>query len=64
VAAVGGGDWFLSVVSNPAAAVLGRPDATDWLRRFRAIFVGGGPAWPELLERRLTPAFRLPRGYA
>ncbi len=28
--------------------LLARPGAGEWLRGFRAVLVGGGPAWPEL----------------
>jgi O-succinylbenzoic acid--CoA ligase len=45
-----GGDWFLSLVPTQLQRLLGDPEALDWLRGFRAVFVGGGPAWPELVE--------------
>ncbi len=46
----GGGDWFLSLVPTQLQRLLGDAEAVDWLRGFRAVFVGGGPAWPELVE--------------
>jgi O-succinylbenzoic acid--CoA ligase len=46
-----GGEWFLSLVPTQLQRLLAQPDAAGWLQRFRAVFLGGGPAWPELLER-------------
>ena len=46
----GGGDWFLSLVPTQLQRLLGDREAEDWLRGFRAVFIGGGPAWPELVE--------------
>jgi O-succinylbenzoic acid--CoA ligase len=42
------GDWFLSLVPTQLQRLLALPDMVVWLRQFRAIFIGGGPAWPEL----------------
>ncbi|MEZ0217278.1 MAG: AMP-binding protein [Rariglobus sp.] len=47
---VGEGDWFLSLVPTQLQRLLGDLEAEDWLRGFRAIFVGGAPAWPALIE--------------
>jgi o-succinylbenzoate---CoA ligase len=44
-------DWFLSLVPTQLERLLADPAAVEWLRRFRAILVGGGPCWPELVER-------------
>jgi O-succinylbenzoic acid--CoA ligase len=46
-----GGEWFLSLVPTQLQRLLVQPETVGWLRRFRAVFLGGGPAWPELLER-------------
>jgi O-succinylbenzoic acid--CoA ligase len=46
-----GGEWFLSLVPTQLQRLLAQPETIGWLRRFRAVFLGGGPAWPELLER-------------
>lgn len=55
------GDWFLSLVPTQLQRLLGDNEAVDWLRSFRAIFIGGGPSWPELIEagarERLPLAF-------
>jgi O-succinylbenzoic acid--CoA ligase len=45
------GRAFLSLVPTQLARLLGDPGAVAWLRGFRAVLVGGGPAWPDLLER-------------
>jgi O-succinylbenzoic acid--CoA ligase len=34
-----------------------------WLRQFRIIFVGGGPAWPQLLDRAAALQLPLSLGY-
>ncbi len=47
-----------SIVPTQLVRLLERPDGATWLRRFRAVFLGGGPAWPELLDR--ARAERLP----
>lgn len=58
----GPGDWFLSLVPTQLQRLLGDPAAEAWLRGFRAVFVGGGPAWPELLEAGARA--RLPLAFA
>jgi O-succinylbenzoic acid--CoA ligase len=45
------GEWFLSLVPTQLQRLLAQPETVGWLRRFHAVFLGGGPAWPELLER-------------
>ena len=46
------GGWYLSLVPTQLQRLLS-PDraenAVKWLRAFDAVFLGGGPAWPELL---------------
>jgi O-succinylbenzoic acid--CoA ligase len=46
-----GCEWFLSLVPTQLQRLLAQPETIGWLRRFRAVFLGGGPSWPELLER-------------
>jgi o-succinylbenzoate---CoA ligase len=41
----------ISLVPTQLARVLERADGAEWLRQFRAVFLGGAPAWPGLLER-------------
>lgn len=43
--------WFLSLVPTQLDRLLRQPPLVDWLRGFRTIFLGGGPAWPGLLQR-------------
>lgn len=54
-------DAFLSLVPTQLWRLLEQPAAVDWLRRFRAILVGGAPSSRELVERgaelRLPLAF-------
>ena len=58
----GEGDWFLSLVPTQLQRLLADPEAVDWMRGFRAVFVGGGPAWPELVEAGARA--RLPLAFA
>ncbi len=53
---------FFSVVPTQLARLLGNAEAEAWLRSFRAVFVGGGPAWPELVAA--GRAARLPLGFS
>jgi O-succinylbenzoic acid--CoA ligase len=53
-----GGGWVLSLVPTQLQRLLASPAATEWLRGFRVIFVGGGPVWRELAET--AAAERLP----
>jgi O-succinylbenzoic acid--CoA ligase len=53
---------FLSLVPTQLARLLGNAGAEAWLREFRAVFVGGGPAWPELVEA--GRAARLPLSFS
>ncbi len=43
--------WVLSLVPTQLERLLRDPAAAEWLRGFRIVFLGGAPAWPELLER-------------
>jgi O-succinylbenzoic acid--CoA ligase len=59
----GGGEWFLSLVPTQLQRLLSQPAVVDRLRRFRAIFLGGGPAWPELLQAAATARLPLALSY-
>ena len=59
----GPGEWFLSVVPTQLQRLLEQPGAVERLRRFRAVFLGGGPAWPELVERAAAARLPLAPGY-
>ncbi len=47
---VAGETWVISLVPSQLQRLLTRPAAVEWLRRFRVIFVGGGPTWPQLAD--------------
>lgn len=40
---------FLSLVPTQLARLLRDAAAVEWLRGFRVVLIGGGPAWPDLL---------------
>lgn len=42
--------WFLSLVPTQLQRLLQNPATIPWLRQFRAILLGGAPAWAELLD--------------
>ncbi len=46
-----GSEVFLSLVPTQLQQILTWDDAPQWLRQFRAIFIGGAPANPALLDR-------------
>jgi o-succinylbenzoate---CoA ligase len=43
-------DCCLSLVPTQLQRLLASEAAVAWLRRFRIVFVGGGPAWEDLVE--------------
>ncbi|MGH7994830.1 MAG: AMP-binding protein [Opitutaceae bacterium] len=45
-----GGFRCVSLVPTQVHRLLGSPAAVAWLRQYDAVFLGGGPPWPELLE--------------
>jgi O-succinylbenzoic acid--CoA ligase len=51
--------WFISLVPTQLQRLLApEADASDWLRDFQAILLGGAPPWPALLDQART--LRLP----
>jgi O-succinylbenzoic acid--CoA ligase len=56
-------NWVLSLVPTQLQRLLGLPAAVDWLRRFRVIFVGGGPIWPTLADAGQEAGLRLSISY-
>ncbi len=50
--------WVLSLVPTQLERLLRHDAAVEWLRKFRIIFIGGAPTWPELLDK--GAALRLP----
>ncbi len=45
-----GSGWFLSLVPTQLQRLLASAESLARLRKFQAVFVGGGPVWPELAE--------------
>jgi len=50
--------WVLSLVPTQLERLLRQEASVEWLRKFRIIFIGGGPIWPEVLDK--AQALRLP----
>jgi O-succinylbenzoic acid--CoA ligase len=42
------GGWVISLVPTQLHRLLASVEATEWLREFRVILIGGAPVWPEL----------------
>lgn len=59
----GPGDWVISLVPTQLERLLKKPEAIARLREFRAVFLGGAPAWPDLLERAATARVPLALSY-
>lgn len=55
--------WFFSLVPTQLERLLRRPKAVEWLRGFRTVFLGGGPAWPDLLKRAADAQLPLSLSY-
>ncbi|MGD1951748.1 MAG: AMP-binding protein [Leptolyngbyaceae cyanobacterium] len=43
--------WFISLVPTQLQRLLKTDSASTWLSQFRAILLGGAPAWPSLLAQ-------------
>jgi len=57
------GSWVLSLVPAQLQRLIGDAESCVWLRGFAAIFLGGAPAGPELLERARIAALPLAPAY-
>ncbi len=55
--------WVLSLVPTQLERLLRQDAAIEWLRKFRVIFVGGGPTWSELLDKAASLRLPLSLGY-
>ena len=55
--------WTISLVPTQLERLLRSKPAVDWLRNYRVIFVGGGPAWTTLLDRAVTERLPLALSY-
>ena len=49
--AIDGDEWVISLVPTQLQRLLASEAASDWLRRFRCVLLGGGPSWPALLHQ-------------
>ena len=57
------GDWVISLVPTQLQRLLEVPAAVEWLRRFRIIFIGGGPIWPGLADAAAQAGLRVSLSY-
>ncbi len=44
-------DFFISLVPTQLQKLLNNPQTSNWLSQFQAVFLGGGAAWLELLNK-------------
>ncbi|WP_414543987.1 2-succinylbenzoate--CoA ligase [Nostoc sp. CCY0012] len=56
-------DFFISLVPTQLQIFLQNPQLTAWLAQFNTVLLGGGPAWPELLEKAKFHRIRLAPTY-
>ena len=57
------GGWVISLVPTQLERLLGDAGAVAWLKSLRIIFLGGAPAWPDLLDRAAARGLPLSLGY-
>jgi O-succinylbenzoic acid--CoA ligase len=57
------GNVVISLVPTQLQRLLSQPASVAWLRGFAVIFVGGGPAWPELLNAAAVAQLRVALSY-
>jgi len=55
--------WTLSLVPTQLQRLLAAPATVTWLRTFDVVLIGGGPAWPALLEAAARARLPLSLGY-
>lgn len=56
-------DFFLSLVPTQLQRLLRSPQSTAWLAQFHTVFLGGAPAWTELLTQARQHHIRLAPTY-
>ncbi|MEG4799817.1 2-succinylbenzoate--CoA ligase [Microcoleus sp. ARI1-B5] len=56
-------EFFISLVPTQLQRLLQNPDTANWLSRFRAVLLGGAPAWPELLATARKHQIKLAPSY-
>lgn len=57
------GDWVISLVPTQLQRLLASDASVAWLRAFEAIFLGGGPTWPELADAAGAAGLRVSVSY-
>ena len=57
------GPWVISLVPTQLQRLLKSRSAAHWLRGFKIIFLGGGPAWPQLAETAARRKLRIALSY-
>ncbi len=55
--------WTISLVPTQLERLLHHPATVAWLKGFRIIFLGGSPAWPELLDEAAAAGLPVSLGY-
>lgn len=55
--------WTISLVPTQLERLLRNVATVEWLGKFRLILLGGGPAWPELLDQASARRLPLSLGY-
>ena len=55
--------WTISLVPTQLERLMRDDRAVAWLKGFRIIFLGGGPAWPALLDQAAAAGLSLSLGY-
>ena len=55
--------WVISLVPTQLERLLRQPAAVNWLKSFRRVFLGGGPAWPALLDQAAAHQLPVSPGY-
>lgn len=55
--------WVISLVPTQLQRLLSSAAAIDWLRRFRIVFIGGGPMWSGLSDAAAQAKLRIALTY-
>ncbi len=55
--------WMISLVPTQLERLLRNAAAVEWLGKFRLVLLGGGPAWPGLLDQAATRRLPLSLSY-
>ena len=54
---------FLSLVPTQLQRLLAKEEVAAWLQEFQAVFIGGGPVWPELADAAARAGLPLSLSY-